>query len=265
MRRIVRVLLVLQALLLLVVGLGLLLDAGWARQLWPWPDGRLSYLFVASMMLAQAGSIGWVAWTLDVQAVRGGLLGFAAACLGIALYAWRLTASIAAPALWGWALAAGVMGLGALGLLMIRGQFPIRDARPVPAFVRGSFLLFSIALAIATALLLSQATVVFPWPLKPESSVIFGFLFLASACYFFHGWLRPSISNARGQLIGFLIYDLVLLPPFIAQWPSTAGAFRISMAIYLVVLVWSGALAVWFLVRPATRGRVESGWESRAA
>ncbi len=249
----VRGLLAAQSLLLLVVGCGFLFDADWARRLWPWPDGRLSYLFIASMMLAQAGSIAWVALTLELQAVRGGLIGFTASAIGIAAFAVAAQGTPPNPSLWLWAGAGVVVAAGSLGLFLIRSNFPVRDDRPTPQVVRLSFLVFATALAIATVLLLAGATVVFPWPLKPESSVIFGFLFLASAVYFFHGWLRPGVSNATGQLIGFLIYDLVLIPPFVQHWPKTAGPFRVSMGIYLVVLFWSAALALWFLPRYALR------------
>ncbi len=57
--------------------------------------------------------------------------------------------------------------------------------------MRFSFLVFALALFLATAMLLARAVVVFTWKLKPESSTMFGFLFLASAIYFFDGWLRP--------------------------------------------------------------------------
>ena len=255
----VRAVLLTQAALLLVVGSGFLLGAGWAHRLWPWPDGRLSYLFVASMMLAQAGSVAWVALTLELQAVRGGLIGFAASAIGIAAYAIGSQGASPNPALWPWAGAGIVMAAGSVGLLLISPRFPIRDHRLSPPVVRLSFLVFAIALAVATAMLLARQTVVFPWPLKPGSSVIFGFLFLASAIYFFHGWLKPGVSNASGQLIGFLIYDLVLIPPFVLHWPKTEGPFRVSMGIYLVVLFWSAALALWFLPRHALPWRKRQG------
>ena len=248
---VVRTVLLAQAALLLVVGLAFLLGADWAHRLWPWPDGRLSYLFVASMLLAQAGSVGWVALTLELQAVRGGLIGFAASAIGIAVYAIGSQGTPPNASLWLWAGAGITMAAGSVGLLSISSRFPIRDHRMPPRVVRLSFLVFAIALAVATGMLLARETVVFPWPLKPGSSVIFGFLFLASAIYFFHGWLKPGVSNASGQLIGFLIYDLVLFPPFVQHWPKTTGPLRVSMGIYLAVLFWSAVLALWFLPRYA--------------
>lgn len=179
---------------------------------------------------------------------------------GLAATTGVLYARRGGPVLLGWAVACGIVGAGAIGLALLGGRFERRDRRPVPSVVRVSFLVFSLALAAATALLLARAPVVFPWPLKPESSVMFGFLFLASAVYFFDGWLRPGVANATGQLLGFFVYDLVLLPPYFRHWPKTRGGFRVSLAIYLAVLIWSAALAVWFLwrVRPSRRGPDEA-------
>ena len=40
-------------------------------------------------------------------------------------------------------------------------------------------------------------------------------IFLGSAIYFAYGLQRPVWGNAKGQLLGFLAYDLVLIVPFV--------------------------------------------------
>ncbi len=233
-------------------------SAGAGRALWPWPDGPLSYRFVASILLAEATVLAWQAIALDLTAVRSGAAGFALMNAGLAVFmGMRSLASAApAPAALGWAIATAVLALGSVGLfaLSFRVASPDRQSVPTPTPVRVSFAIFAAALFIATAMLLAQAAVVFPWPLKPESSVAFGFLFLASACYFLDGFIRPFWSNAIGQLLGFLVYDLVLIVPWIALLPKATGGHRISLIIYIAVLVWSGVLAIWYLfVHPSTR------------
>jgi hypothetical protein len=229
------------------VGYGFLTRADWALHLWPWPDGPLSYLFIASIVLAEGSTIAWTAATLNLNAVRGGALGFAAMNFGIAGYIFWLYGQRQELLLLNWAIVCGLLGIGSIILFMIGGKYPRFNNPPSPMFVRQSFLIFAVALFIATAMLLARAPVVFPWPLKPDSSTMFGFLFLASVIYFFDGWLRPSLANSYGQLIGFLVYDIVLIPPYLRHWEKAAGGFRVSLAIYLIVLVWSAALAMWFL------------------
>lgn len=234
------------ALVFFFFGLGFWLRAPWALAHWPWPDGPLSYLFIASILIAEGATMAWVAVTLELRAARGGALGLAAMSTGIVVTMGSLYTQRGEGLLLGWALFWTVITLGALGLWAIGPRYPLRDSRPTPRIVRGSFLVFALALGIATTMLLFRAPVVFPWPLKPESSTMFGCFFLASAIYFFDGWLRPSAANATGQLLGFGLYDLVLLPRYLEHWPKTQGGFRVSLAIYLGVLIWSLLLAIWY-------------------
>lgn len=230
----------------LLVGGGFWLRADWALALWPWPDGPLSHLFVASILLGQSAALFWTGGSLELGAARGGAVGFALMCGGLAVTTGWLYAQRGEGLLLGWTVVCAILAAGGASLAALGWRFPWKDTRPVPAVVRGSFLVFAVALAITTVLLLIQVPVVFPWKLKPESSVMFGCLFLASAAYFFDGWRRPGAANAFGQLAAFLVYDLVLLPPYLRHWPKTEGGFRISLVIYLAVLIWSALLAVWY-------------------
>lgn len=240
------------------IGAGFLMRAGWALALWPWPDTPLSHRFVASMLLAQGTTVAWVAWTMQLRAARGGILGFAFAAAGLGAYTALLYSQRGGDLLLGWAVACGILALGAALLFGLGGRIPRDPVRPIPTFVRFSFLVFAGALTVATVLLLVRAPIVFPWPLKPESSVMFGLLFLASAVYFLDGWLRPGHDNAVGQLLGFLVYDAVLIAPWLAHLPRTQGGFRVSMVIYLIVLGWSSLLAIWYLLHGRAAMRDET-------
>jgi hypothetical protein len=246
-RNVIRASLLTLSLGLLLVGVGFWFRADWAFGLWPWPEGPLSYLFIASIGLAEGATMAWTAATMKLHAARGGALGFAAMNLGISGYTLWLFNHQQEVLLLNWSLVCSLLSFGSILLFIIGGQYPRTRTQPSPQIVRQSFLVFSIALFIATAMLLGRAPVVFPWPLKPDSSTMFGFLFLASAMYFFDGWLRPSLTNSYGQLIGFLVYDLVLIPPYLRHWEKAVGGFRVSLVIYLIVLFWSAALAMWFL------------------
>jgi hypothetical protein len=65
------------------------------------------------------------------------------------------------------------------------------------------------------------------------------------------------MGNAVGQLAGFLAYDLVLLSPFFGHFDSAQGGSLISLVIYVAFLVYSGALASYYLfASKATRIRL---------
>lgn len=244
-----------------VAGFAIGLDVAGGRALWPWPDGPLSYIFISSMLLSQATALAWIARSLDLHAAKGGILGFFAMSAGLtALMAERYQNHGNTLALY-WAIAcAGLAACSAFLWWVARSDVPV-DRGPTPAVVRGSFLMWSAALALVMVMLLARMPVVFPWSLKPESSVAFGLMFSASAVYYFDGFLRPSWSNAIGQLLAFLVYDLVLIVPWMLQLATARGGFFISLVIYLTVLIWSGLLAIFFLfMHPTTRiiGRARS-------
>ena len=80
--------------------------------------------------------------------------------------------------------------------------------------MRIAFGLFTFVLLIAGGLLV-QRVQIFPWVLDRDSAMAFGVMFLGAAAYFIYGLVEPVWSNAKGQLIGFLAYDAVLLVPYL--------------------------------------------------
>ena len=142
-----------------------------------------------------------------------------------------------------------VLALGALfgvWLFWWARRLPLDTSLPMPRLVWWSFVVFVIALLFVSGrLVLGIPTL--PWPLTPELSVLAGFMFLGAAAYFVYGLLRPSWANAGGQLAGFLAYDLVLIGPLLSRLPTIAPEFRTALIVYLVVVIYSGLLAVYYL------------------
>lgn len=126
-------------------------------------------------------------------------------------------------------------------------NIPIRDKRPMPKWVRISFIIFVIALIIVGGLLIFKTPNILPWVVTLEFGVLAGWFFLGAAAYFTYALLRPSWHNSAGQLIGFLAYDVVLIIPFLQRLPNLAPEFQLSMVIYLVVIIYSGWLSIYYL------------------
>ena len=105
---------------------------------------------------------------------------------------------------------------------------------------------------IAGGALILKSPNVLPWNVTPETGAVFGWMFIGAAAYFAYAVVRPSWHNAGGQLAGFLIYDVVLIVPFL-QRLSTNGP-TVNLVIYLAVVIYSGVLAAYFLfVNSTTR------------
>lgn len=238
----------------------LLLAAGYflqlppARSLWPWPDSPLSYIFLASIFAAIGVIVVWISFYGEWAAMVGGALNLGIASGGSALFLLQLSTAPDARTLLPWAIGLGLFSLYCFALFLWSRRLRIHDQRPMPRPVRVSFWLFAVALVLAGATLLARAPNVFPWPLDPRSSVIFGWIFLGAAAYFAFGALRARWHDARGQLLGFLAYDLVLIGPFLTHFRDVRPEHLTSLVLYVAVLLYSAALAVFYLwVHPQTR------------
>ena len=233
---------------------GLFFQMPWATAVWPWPDSRLSYVFLASIMAAIAAPNLWIGLSREYRAIVGGAINLAIMYGGMAVAFVAWAQRDGAPLLFAYAAGSAVLALLIVGLGLVARRFPWHDPRPMPTLVRVSFGVFAVALVVVCSQLLLGAPTIFPWPLRPESSVIFGCIFLGTTAYFAYGVAQPRWANACGPLLGFLVYDLILIGPFLAHFATVRPEHQLSLMIYVAVVLYSGGLAVYYLfVHRATR------------
>ena len=239
----------------LVLAAAFCLRWGWATDLWPWPDSRLSFIFIGSILAAIAVPLLWIAISGELAAVAAGGIDLGVMYGGMTVYVLALLGDPGQPDLAPYAAVFGAGALASLAAWRAGSRIALVDRRPMPAPVRVSFaVLAAILIPAGTGLVLQED--VFPWPLRDESSVMFGLVFLGAAVYFLHGVAYPSRANAIGQLAGFLAYDLILIGPFLGHFGKAEGGDLTSLVVYTAVIVYSGALAVYYLfVHRATRLR----------
>ncbi|MEO8288710.1 MAG: hypothetical protein ABI670_20010 [Chloroflexota bacterium] len=237
--------------LLLSVGFGLNLP--WATAIWPWPDGRLSYLFIGSVLAAMAIDFIWVGLSGEWGALAAGAVTAFIMAAGMAVYLFQLSGQPGRPNFTMLAVWLTVVALSSVGVFFWSRRFAIRDRRPMPTLLKVSYAIFAVALLLAAVALILQAPTIFPWPLNPDSSVLFGWVFMGDAAYFLYALLNPRWHNARAQLLSFLVYDLFLILPFLQLFPTINPDRLLSLVIYLAVIIYSGALAVYYLfINPRT-------------
>jgi hypothetical protein len=242
-RLISRGVLVLAGLAALVGAAGFLM--GWRDvvRIWPFLAYGLTPVFLASIVAAIAAPVIWIGLSGEFAALRGGAANLLISGGGIAAYG--LSQSWGDPV--GRVQTFAIIHLGvamvALLLLVVSQGASWRDDRPTPVIVRIAFGIFGLGLvAVGTALVLRLE--VFPWPLDDDTSIVYGLIFVGAAVYFAYGLWRPVWGNAKGQLVGFLAYDLVLIVPFVRLWFSSPS---LSLAVYLAVIAGSALLAIWYL------------------
>lgn len=248
-----RLLAVLGGLVLIILAFGFIFQIPGFTSLWPWADGRYSYLFIGSILAAISAAVIWIGWTGEWGALPGGALNVFVIGLTTAIYFLKLSLGEGHSELTFHGTASLVSMLLAGAAYLWSRRIHVSDGRPMPRLVKISFLIFMTTLFLAAGALILRLPI-FPWKLHPDSSVIFGCVFLGNAVYFLYGLLHPRWVHASGQLMSFLAYDLVLILPFLALIPSVAAEFRFNLIVYILILVYSGALAVIYLfLNPQTR------------
>ena len=239
-----------------VLAIGFIDEASWATDLWPWEASPLSYIFIASILVAIASPVLWIAVTGELAAMQAGAIDLAVTYGGATVYLLTLAGDAGQPSLGPYV---AVFGLGFVAMVITFARsrsIAWQDPRPMPGPVRASFAAFAVMLIGAGTALVFQADI-FPWELGDETSVMFGLIYLGAAAYFIWGFLHPAWPNAAGQLIGFLAYDLVLIGPFVDQFSVVSGGRLTSLIVYTAFVLYSGALAVHYLFfAEATRLRI---------
>lgn len=254
------------------MALGLGFRASWATWIWPWTDGRLLYIFLASIAAAVAAPLAWIA-LVDEPAALAGIAADGVA-IGIGLTIALLALGIARDdrRLIVYAVGAAAAGAISLAAFRVAHGWPSRDGTPMPRLARAAFAVFVLVLVYVAVSLIARVKGVFPWDLPSGTGTLVGAMFLGAAAYFAYGFWRNSWAHAGGQLIGFLAYDLVLAIPYLQAFRDrnttttstdmygyaiTLSANQVhaaSLTIYLGVIAVSAGLAVFYLfINRATR------------
>jgi hypothetical protein len=231
---------------ILVLALGFIFQIPMAIKLWPWPDGRLSYLFIGSILAAVSVAALWIGWTGEFGALPAGALNVFVIAVTTSIYFFHLALKEDRQNMMPYGIAALFMAFASTAAFLWSRRIALNDSRPIPPLVRISFGIFIASLIFAGISLILRIPI-FPWALNPDSSVIFGCIFLGDAFYFLYSFFHPRWHNACGQLLSFLAYDLVLIIPFLLLFKTVKPEYMINLVVYVAVLIYSGALAVYFL------------------
>ncbi len=229
------------------VAAGLTLRVPAAVELWPWADTPLSFAFLGAVVAALAAGSLWVGLTGQFRAAVISLFGLFLICAASAGYLFWLDLQRGTETL---AVQTRIMGgaaLFALALLVIaRGGDP--EPRLMGWLPRVSCIIYGLVLAGIGWALTDQRYDVFPWPLQPETSVVFGILFAGlGVVYLLTAW---SGDRRAGMVVmlGFLAYDILLLPRLVPLFPTIDPDRLLSLAAYCAVLGYSAVIAVDYLL-----------------
>ena len=249
------------------VGIGLYRNASWATDLWPLPDVRMTYIFLASIVASTAALIIWPLIRDDPGALRAAAFNLSTATPPLGLYLLWLSRDgdnrdLIAPG-----IAFVLFGVVWMAIGWWLRTIPVRSTRQLPKFVRIVFVGFCVLLIPLGSALLFQVENVFPWTISPENSTVAGIIFLSAAALFMFILANPLWIYGEAGFASFLAYDLVLAVPYldffrnrdneatVASYYGSAytapagdnGVGEMSLVIYLTVLAVSALAAIAFL------------------
>jgi hypothetical protein len=237
----------------LILAAGFFFQQSWATSLWPVPDTRLSYAFIAAILAGGAAPLIWIALSEQFGGLAGYGVGFGIMYAGMALAALLFYLRSQQAALLWFALVIGVAAV-LCAFLFFRTRGTVQDSQPTPRIVRLAFIAEVLVLAGAGLLLLLKVPNTLPWNLSPESSVLYGWVFLGLAFYYLYAIVRPQWIHALGPLLGFLVYDLVLFSPLFARFGNLQPEHILGQVAASAIIIFSAALGVYYLfINTATR------------
>lgn len=229
-----------------ILTIGLLLQTPFLTDLWPLPDTTpISFIFIASIFAASLASTLWCLLAQEDGALAGIGLDYIAIFIPMSIFGFQLVTENSAMFIF--SILCLIFAVFGLVIFLQSQHIPIRDTRPMPKMVRISFMIFIPTLILVGSLLILKTPNILPWRVTPEFGVLSGWFFFGAAIYFIYGLLRPSWHNATGQLAGFLAYDVVLIIPFLQRLSTIADELRLSLIVYLIVIIYSGLLAIYYL------------------
>lgn len=148
-------------LVILAIAIGFILQIPAVTSIWPWPDGRLSYLFIGSILAAVSAAALWIGWTGEFGALPAGSLNVLVIAVTTSIYFFHLALEKGRPNM----IPFGVMGLFSViasgAAFLWSRRLPLNDPRPIPLLVKISFGIFIASLIFAGSALILH-TPIFP-------------------------------------------------------------------------------------------------------
>ena len=125
------------ALISAILALGFSFQMGWAKQLYPWEDGRLSYIWVGSMFSAYAFPLAWLAIKGTPRLAWSGMLALALTAFGLALHFYLVAGRLPESELRSYSVGAAFAGLFFAGMAFWTWRSPVYDdSKLTPPWLR---------------------------------------------------------------------------------------------------------------------------------
>jgi hypothetical protein len=233
---------------ILVFSLGLFFGLPTFRQLWIWPESpHLGLAFAGSWLAGVAAPLIWIGINGQLRAIQAGTLGGVVAFGGGSVLLWSAHNQSDNERFLYFAIVFSLIALCAFVGLLWSSRLHTNGDKETPLTIRWTFLVFATILLPVGAGMALNTQGIFPAQLSPVMTRLYGWFFLGSFVYFSYGFLKPTWLNTSGHMLSFLVYDLLLIPVFLRYWPQVPDEFRLSLTVYLIILIASALFCIYYL------------------
>jgi hypothetical protein len=148
-----RTILLASAIIPLAFAIGYYVQAPWAISTWPAKTGLFTHTFVASILVAIAAPIIWIALSREWRAIAAGSLNLMVLSTGFALFTFQLASADSQNYSMIFPVITLVVVLLNIGLFWWGRRQPLHDTRPTPRLIRISFPIFAVVLVVVGSIL----------------------------------------------------------------------------------------------------------------
>jgi hypothetical protein len=235
--------------LLFIFALGLYFHYQSAQEQWIWPKktSALGFSFVGAWFAGGVAPLIYSGLFRQLSPLRGLALAGLVSTGGSAYFLYSKQDIIGNDRYLPFSILFALAFLGIIYVFIKSNRGYLRDDNSVSPVIRWAFLLFSILLFFFGLGLVLNKPHIFPLALAPDMQDIYGWFFLGSCAYFFYGFLKPSRYNVTGPMLSFLVYDLLLIPPYLQYTADVPPELQTSLTIYLSVLFVSALFSFYYL------------------
>jgi hypothetical protein len=126
-------------------------------------------------------------------------------------------------------------------------DIPVSDPTPMPKALRIAVMVITLFVGMTSVSLIVFKINLLPWGGTTLFGLLYGWLFAGTGASLLYGLVRNKWEIVSAQLLAFLAYDIVLIPPFIDFFNKVQADKLPGFIVYFGFVTGSAIVAVYYL------------------
>jgi hypothetical protein len=248
--------LILSGLAFTILAVGFIARIPWTVSLLPLHfdttyNDTLGFMFIASMVSAWGVSSIYIGATGKIAPAFTTLINYILVFGGLGILYLQLslqnTNSVNQSALSVMGIFSILIALFSAYWLWLLRNTAVSNPIPMPKTLRRAIGVMTLFVGITSMSLIVFKYNILPWDGTTIFGIVYGWLFVGTGAALLYALVRNKWEIVAAQLLGFLAYDLVLIPPFIDFFSQVRPDKLPGLIMYFCFVVGSAILAIYYL------------------